>query len=291
MMIFETAESMRDWSLQQRAAGKTVGFVPTMGALHEGHASLMRIAVERDDLTVLSIFVNPTQFAPHEDLDRYPRTWEADLAMAQEIGIDAIYAPKASAMYPHGYSTYVEVEDLSKGLCSKTRPHFFRGVATVVTKLFCAVMPNNAYFGQKDAQQCAIITRMARDLDLGVNVVECPIIREADGLAMSSRNTYLSEEERQRGLCLSQALFQAQELLESGERDSELIRHYVENAMAQVDIDYIELVDAATMQPVTTIEKPILLAVAAQVGVTRLIDNIKFDPAAIPAAPLATGAH
>ena len=289
MIIFDTPESMRDWSLAQRAAGRSVGFVPTMGALHEGHGSLMKIAVERDDITVLSIFVNPTQFTPHEDLDQYPRTLETDLAMAQEIGIDAIYAPKPSTMYPDGYSTYVEVEGLSNGLCSRTRPHFFRGVATVVTKLFCAVMPHNAYFGQKDAQQCAIITRMARDLDLGVNVVECPLIREDDGLAMSSRNRYLNDAERQQGLCLSQSLFTALELLQSGERNVDAIINHVKNGMAQVHIDYIELVDALTMEPVTTIDKPIVLAVAAKIGETRLIDNIKFDPAKVPATTLATG--
>ena len=278
MKVIRGANEMRAWSLDQKGQSKSVGFVPTMGALHEGHLSLMRASVQDCSVSVASIFVNPTQFAPHEDFDAYPRTFESDSAMCAEVGIDAIYAPKASDMYPEGYATYVAVERLTDGLCSRTRPHFFRGVATVVTKLFNAVLPDRAYFGQKDAQQCAVITRMARDLDMGIEIVEMPIVREADGLAMSSRNRYLSEGDRARGLCLSRSLFAAQEQLERGERDAATIIAAVRKGMRGVDIDYVELVDAASMQPVERVQAPVLLAVAAQVGAARLIDNIKFEP-------------
>lgn len=281
MKILRTKEAMRAWSIAQKAAGKSIGFVPTMGALHEGHGSLMQASVAKNDVSVLSIFVNPTQFAPHEDYGQYPRTWETDLAMAEEIGIDAIYAPEPDSIYPEGYATYVTVEGLSVGLCSGTRPHFFRGVATVVAKLFNTVLPDRAYFGQKDAQQCAIITRMAQDLDTGVEVVEMPIVREADGLAMSSRNRYLSEADRTTALCLSRSLDAARALLDAGERDAAVVTAAVRAGMAAVEIDYVSLVDAATMAPVDTIERPILLAVAAQVGPARLIDNLKFFPSEI----------
>ena len=276
--VLRTAEEMRAWSLARKCAGQRVGFVPTMGALHEGHLSLMRAAAAETEAPVASIFVNPTQFAPNEDFDAYPRNFEADAAMSEEAGIVAIYAPKASLMYPEGYSTYVTVEKLSEGLCSRTRPHFFRGVATVVLKLFNAVLPDKAYFGQKDAQQCAIIKRMARDMDMGVEIVEMPIVREPGGLAMSSRNQYLTDEERQRALCISRALFQARDLLAAGECSADTIVAAVHEGMSAVDIDYIELVDAETIQPVDRIDREILLAVAANMGQARLIDNIKFIP-------------
>ena len=277
MEIIKTPEAMRAWSFAQRGAGKSIGFVPTMGALHAGHASLMRGAVEQDEVSVLSIFVNPTQFAPHEDLDKYPRTFDADCQMAQEIGMEAVYAPVASTMYPQGYHTYVNVEYLTETLCGASRPVFFRGVATVVTKLFCAVLPHHAYFGQKDAQQCAVVRRMARDLDLGVEIVEMPIIREPDGLAMSSRNAYLSPDERQRALCLSRSLFAAHEQLVAGEQKASHLIAQVRKGMESVDIDYVELVDAETFHPVTSVQGTVVLAVAARVGTTRLIDNIKFS--------------
>lgn len=268
---------MQAWSLAQKCAGRSVGFVPTMGALHAGHASLMEASAKRDDAGVLSIFVNPAQFAPHEDFGKYPRTWDIDLAMAEATGMKAIYAPEAAGMYPEGYATYINIERVSDGLCSGTRPHFFRGVATVVAKLFNAVQPHRAYFGQKDAQQCAVIKRMARDLDLGIEIVEMPIVREADGLAMSSRNRYLGAADRQRALCLSRGLFDAQAALQAGERDGARLVAMVREAMAAVDIDYVALVDADTLQPVERVAGPVLLAVAAQVGPARLIDNIKFD--------------
>ena len=271
---------MRAWSLEQRCAGKRIGFVPTMGALHEGHASLMRAAAANEDVSVLSLFVNPTQFGPNEDYSRYPRTWETDLALAEAIGTDAIYNPDAHDMYPADYATYVTVEGVSNGLCSVTRPHFFRGVATVVAKLFNAVLPHRAYFGQKDGQQCAVIKRMTRDLDMGIEIVEMPIVREPDGLAMSSRNVYLTARDRARALCLSRSLFAAEKAMRDGERNGAAIKRAVCDGMREVDIDYVELVDAETMKPVECVEGPVMLAVAAQVGAARLIDNIKFFPPA-----------
>jgi pantoate--beta-alanine ligase len=276
MKVFRTADEMRAWSFEQQRAGKTVGFVPTMGALHEGHASLMRASVDQNDVSVISIFVNPAQFAPHEDLDTYPRTFEADCALAEDIGIDAAYVPKATEMYSGGYATYVLVGRITERLCGASRPTFFRGVATVVTKLFNAVRPDRAYFGQKDAQQAAVIRRMTRDLDFGIEIIELPIVREPDGLALSSRNQYLSAEERQRALCLSRAVLGAQDMLEAGERDAAKIIATVRETMADVDVDYVELVDAEEITPLDRVEGTVLLAVAANVGSARLIDNIKF---------------
>lgn len=276
MKVLRTADEMRAWSFEQKRAGKTVGFVPTMGALHEGHASLLRASVEQNDVSVISIFVNPAQFAPHEDLDTYPRTFDADSAMAEEIGVDAAYVPRTREVYSEGYATYVLVGRITERLCGASRPTFFRGVATVVTKLFIAVQPDRAYFGQKDAQQAAVIRRMTRDLDFGIEIVELPIVREPDGLALSSRNKYLDAENRQRALCLSRAVFAAQKMLEAGERDAAKIVSTVREAMAEVDIDYVELVDAEEITPVDRVEGTVLLAVAAQVGPARLIDNIKF---------------
>ncbi len=278
MKVLRSAGEMRAWSLERKRAGQTIGFVPTMGALHEGHASLLRASVEQNDVSVVSIFVNPAQFAPHEDLDTYPRTFDADSAMAEEIGVDAAYVPRTSEVYSEGYATYIQVERITERLCGASRPTFFRGVATVVTKLFNAVQPDRAYFGQKDAQQAAVIRRMTCDLDFGIEIVELPIVRESDGLALSSRNQYLSAEERQRGLCLSRAVLGAKEMLEAGERDAAKIVSSVRETMAEVDIDYVELVDAEEITPVDRVEGAVLLAVAAQVGPARLIDNIKFTP-------------
>lgn len=287
MKIIREADEMRRWSFKQRAAGKKLGLVPTMGALHAGHEGLIEASAARDDCTVVSIFVNPAQFAPHEDYDRYPRAFESDCAKAEAAGAVAIYAPSAETMYPRGYSTYVQVEGLQDGLCGVTRPHFFRGVATVVTKLFHAVQPDRAYFGLKDGQQATIIRRMVRDLDLGIEIVAVPTVREADGLAMSSRNDYLSGDERERALSLSRSLFRAEAMLENGERDARKLVDAVRKGMASVDIDYVELVDAETLEPVERVEGPVMLAVAAFVGNTRLIDNIRFDPAGRAAKSLA----
>lgn len=279
MIIFGNSAEMRAWSRRQRRAGKTIGFVPTMGALHEGHLSLMRAAARDNDMAVASIFVNPTQFAPHEDFNKYPRTFDQDTALCASAGVIAVYAPTAKTMYAEDYSTFVTVGGVSEGLCGGSRPHFFRGVATVVTKLFNAVEADRAYFGQKDAQQCAVIRRMARDLDMAVEIVEMPIVREADGLAMSSRNRYLSDEERSRALCLSRSLFAALDMMGRGERDGSTVKAAVREGMGEVKIDYVELVDAETMRPVERVERPVLLAVAALLESARLIDNVKFDPA------------
>ncbi len=279
MNIFDNAADMRLWSREQRRTGKTIGFVPTMGALHEGHLSLMRAAVRDNDTAVASIFVNPTQFAPHEDFNQYPRTFEQDAAKCASAGVAAVYAPTAKTMYAEDYSTFVTVGGVSEGLCGGSRPHFFRGVATVVAKLFNAVEADRAYFGQKDAQQCAVIRRMARDLDMAVEIVEMPIVREADGLAMSSRNRYLGAAERARALCLSRSLFAAADMMRRGERGAENVKNAVREGMRGVTIDYVVLVDAETMRPVERIEKPVLLAVAALLESARLIDNVKFDPA------------
>lgn len=285
MIMLETAKEIRDWSREQRRRSRSIGFVPTMGALHEGHASLIRESVAQNDVTVLSIFVNPAQFAPHEDFDTYPRTFETDRAMAELLGVDAIYVPRSDSVYPDGYATYVTVDRLSEGLCGGSRPVFFRGIATVVTKLFNAVEPDRAYFGQKDAQQCAIIKRMVRDLEFDIEIVEMPIVREADGLAMSSRNQYLSAGDRKRALSLSRALEQARNLLDKGERDADVIVEAVRAAMQDVPIDYIALVDAEEIAPVDVIDRPILLAVAANIGPARLIDNIKYTPVECKAKP------
>lgn len=278
MKILRTPGEMRAWSRGQRAVRRSIGLVPTMGALHDGHRTLIETSAAREDVTVVSVFVNPAQFAPHEDFDKYPRAFEADCRQIEDAGGTAIYAPDARTMYPKGYATYVEVTGLQEGLCGKTRPHFFRGVATVVTKLFHAVEPDRAYFGLKDGQQVIIIERMTRDLDFGVEIVTVPTVREADGLAMSSRNAYLSPEERERGLNISRALFLGLRLMDAGERDAATILEVVKAAMTDVDVDYVELVDTRELKPVTKIDGAVMLAAAAFVGKTRLIDNVKFDP-------------
>lgn len=278
MRIVREKNEMRTRAIAEKAAGKSIGFVPTMGALHEGHASLVRAAVDQDDVSVASIFVNPAQFAPHEDLKTYPRPFYEDCELLESLGVDWVYAPDPASMYPEGYATYVTVEGLSEGLCSLSRPHFFRGVATVVAKLFNTVLPDRAYFGQKDAQQCAIIKRMAADLDMDVEIIEMPIVREADGLAMSSRNRYLSPEQRQEALRISSALRSAETLLEVGQRDAAAIVAAVHAGLAPLEADYVALVDAATMRPLEQVAGETLLAVAVNMGPARLIDNIKFTP-------------
>ena len=278
MKVIRSQAEMRQWSREQRAKGKTVGLVPTMGTLHAGHTSLIEASVSRDDVTVVSIFVNPAQFAPHEDYDTYPRAFESDRKTVESLGVAVVYAPTAEAMYGKDYATYVGVERLQEGLCGGTRPHFFRGVATVVTKLFNSVLPDRAYFGEKDGQQAAIIRRMVRDLDFGIEIVTLPTVRDKDGLALSSRNAYLNPGERARALCISRALFAARDMLEAGERDARRILAEVEEGMKDVEIDYVVIVDADELTQVERIEGPVMLAVAAKVGNTRLIDNIQFDP-------------
>ncbi len=271
--ISEVRENVRAW----RKEGLTVGLVPTMGYLHEGHASLVDRAVSECDRVVVSDFVNPTQFGPNEDLESYPRDFDADCALLEEHGAALVFHPEVSEMYDPDAATFVEIQnDMPKQLCGKTRPIHFRGVCTVVSKLFNIVLPDKAFFGQKDAQQLAIIRKMVRDMSYGIEIVGCPIIREADGLAKSSRNTYLNAEERQAALCLSKAVAVGKELVRNGETDAETI----ENAMrAEIEkeplakIDYVSVVDGISMLPIETLGEHNLIAMAVYIGKTRLIDN------------------
>jgi pantoate--beta-alanine ligase len=277
MKIIETVAELRGWSRGRRAAGVGVGLVPTLGALHEGHLSLVRAAQAGCGAVVVSIFVNPTQFGPNEDFSRYPRTFEADCALLEAEGVDVVFAPSAEEMYPAGGSTFVEVGGLSERLDGGSRPGHFRGVATVVAKLFIAAEPDKAFFGQKDAAQVAVLRRMVADLGLPVEMVVCPIVREADGLAMSSRNRYLSAEERVAALVLRRALDAVEETVAEGEWSAvELVEiaRAVLSAEAGVRVDYVEAVDWGTLEPVEVAEPGTLFAVAAWVGETRLLDNV-----------------
>jgi pantoate--beta-alanine ligase len=269
---------MAAWSEAARQRGERIAFVPTMGALHEGHVSLLREGRRRGERLVLSIFVNPTQFGPNEDLARYPRDLDGDLALAASAGTDIAYVPDAAAVYPPGFQTFVQVREVEKGLCGDRRPGHFAGVATVVCKLFNVVRPHVALFGEKDFQQLAVIRRMVRDLDMPVDVVGMPIVREADGLAMSSRNRYLSPAERQRALSLSRGLVAAVAAARDGQRDVAALIALVQGALAgQVDsVDYVELRDAETLASVARVDGPAVMLVAAFVGRTRLIDNMRL---------------
>jgi pantoate--beta-alanine ligase len=265
---------------EARAAGRSVGLVPTMGAFHAGHAALMRAARAACDLVVVSLFVNPTQFNDPGDLAAYPRTFEADAAMAQELGVDVLWAPSAEQMYPEGFSTTVAVNGLGEVLEGVQRgPGHFAGVCTVVAKLFNAVEPDVAYFGQKDAQQVAVLRRMVRDLDCGVRIEVVPTVREPDGLALSSRNVHLEGDDRARALALSKALDAARAAVADGERDADRIRAAALPALESVDCDYLALVDPDTFEPITTVNGRVLVAVAARVGPTRLIDNTLIEVA------------
>src|SRR4051794_18997567 len=277
MKIVGQIPAVRAESRAVRADGRRVGFVPTMGALHEGHLSLVRAAKAQADVVAVSIFVNPTQFGPNEDLSRYPRPFERDCGLLEREGVDILFAPPDEEMYPPGAVTYVTVKDMSERLCGRSRPGHFRGVTTVVSKLFHIVEPDAAFFGQKDAAQVAIIRRMVRDLNLPVEIVVCPILREADGLALSSRNAYLSPEERQRALVLHRALLRVEELAVAGERDAARLLAAGREEFARessVRLDYLEIVNPDTLDAVADVSGGALVAVAAYVGTTRLIDNI-----------------
>jgi pantoate--beta-alanine ligase len=279
MEIIHTIKHVRKAVRQARTEGKTIGLVPTMGSLHAGHGSLIEAAVHETDFVVVSIFVNPTQFGPGEGFDKYPRTLETDAVFCEKRGADVVFAPSADEMYPDEQLTWVEVEKLTAGLCGANRPGHFRGVTTVCAKLFNMVQPDIAYFGQKDAQQVAVIRRMVRDLDLPLQIHIFPIIRETDGLAMSSRNRYLSSEERKRALCLYKALTVCREKVAAGQRDgNELID--IMNAIIARDqgqIDYVSIVDTETLKPLKTVTGRALVALAVHIGPTRLIDNILID--------------
>jgi pantoate--beta-alanine ligase len=276
MKILNSIQETNQFVRSARRAGQLVGFVPTMGALHEGHLSLVRAAKAQTDVVVVSIFVNPLQFGPQEDLAKYPRTFERDCELLRNEGVDLIFAPSAEEMYPPGAITLVEVKGLTDRLDGISRPGHFRGVTTVVAKLFHIVEPDKAFFGQKDAAQSAIIRQMVRDLNFQLEIVVCPIVREPDGLAMSSRNAYLSGEERQRGLVLSRALQAVQAAFDAGERDVAKLESAGKLAMAaepSVRLDYLSIVDPDTLEPANDFKRPALVAVAAWVGSTRLIDN------------------
>ncbi|MDD2220719.1 MAG: pantoate--beta-alanine ligase [Clostridia bacterium] len=274
--IKEVREIIKDW----KSGGFSIGFVATMGYLHAGHKSLIELARQQNDRVVVSVFVNPTQFGPNEDFAKYPRDIEHDWQICQEAGADLLFAPAAAEMYPDNNLAYIDLKELGDNLCGASRPGHFRGVCTVVGKLFNIITPDQAYFGQKDAQQLAIIKKMVKDLNFAVKIIACPIVREPDGLALSSRNAYLSTQQRQAALILSQSLQAAQELLLKGERDTQVIREFISDKIASeplVKSDYIELVDTLTLKPVKNITAPILVAAAIYVGKTRLIDNFLFE--------------
>ncbi len=283
MQIVKTVAGVRELVRGWRKEGLTVGLVPTMGYLHEGHASLVKAALKDCDRVVVSVFVNPTQFGPNEDLAAYPRDLAHDEALLESLGASALFYPAVDEMYLPGASTWVSVEGLSAGLCGKTRPIHFRGVCTVVSKLFNIVMPDRAYFGQKDAQQLAIVRRMVRDLNMNLEIVGCPIVRESDGLAKSSRNTYLSEAERQAACVLSRAIFAGEKMVSDGCRDAKAIvaamRAIIEKEPL-ARIDYVEAVDADAITPVETVAGRVLFAMAVYIGKTRLIDNFITDAVA-----------
>ena len=280
MQIVKTIDEVRKTVKAWKKEGLTVGLVPTMGYLHEGHQSLIKKAVEENDRVVVSIFVNPMQFGENEDLETYPRDLNKDSKLCEETGADLIFNPEAEEMYEKGFCSYVDMNGLTTELCGKSRPIHFRGVMTVVTKLFNIVTPNKAYFGMKDAQQLCVIKRMVKDLNMDIDIVGCPIIREKDGLAKSSRNTYLSEEERKAALILYKTISLGKELLISGERDvSILLDKMKENISKEqlAKIDYVEAVDLETVEKIDKIQGKVLVAMAVNIGKTRLIDNFTFE--------------
>jgi len=277
MRVVKAIEEMQFACRALRLTGKSLGSVPTMGALHEGHLSLVRASKSTCDSTVASIFVNPTQFGPNEDLDKYPRTFEADCALLEREGVDLVFAPSVAEIYPAGASTWVEVEGVGDRLEGASRPGHLRGVATIVAKLFHIVAPTHAFFGQKDAGQLAVLRKMARDLNFDLEIVGCPIVREADGLAMSSRNRFLNPEERKQALVISRALRAAFDLTAGGETSTATLLTAMRSVMAQepdARIDYVTVVSAETLEEIEDVRRGGLLAIAAVIGTTRLIDNI-----------------
>ncbi len=280
MEVCRTVGEVRAAVRRHRERGAKIGFVPTMGYFHEGHLSLMRRARAECGAVVVSIFVNPLQFGPREDLAEYPRDLERDLRMAREVGVDVVFTPADEEMYPPGYCTYVEVLGLTEKLCGLSRPGHFRGVTTVVAKLFNIVQPDVAYFGQKDAQQAVVIQRMVRDLNMPLEVVVLPTVREADGLAMSSRNVYLSPEERQAALVIPRSLARAVEAVKGGERNVAVLREMVRGMIAaepRAQIDYVEIYGWPDLEPLTVLTDRALLAVAVRFGRARLIDNVVLE--------------
>ncbi|AKX92970.1 pantothenate synthetase [Moorella thermoacetica] len=280
MELLQTIAAVRNYVAAARQRGLSIGLVPTMGYLHEGHLSLARAARQQNDVVIMSIFVNPTQFGPNEDFARYPRDLERDRELAAGAGVDAVFAPAVEEMYPAGYATYVQVEGLTEVLCGASRPGHFRGVTTVVSKLFNIVQPDRAYFGQKDYQQALVIKRMVRDLNFPIEIITIPTVREADGLALSSRNKYLTPEQRRSALSLHRALHLGSDLIKAGEREAAVVRRAMEKeitAWPETRIDYVAISDADTLKPLEKIAGRVLLALAVWVGNTRLIDNVVLE--------------
>lgn len=281
MQVFNSVNEMQNWCLEQKRSGKKIGLVPTMGYLHEGHLTLVREAVKSCDVVVVSIFVNPMQFGQGEDFEQYPRDLTRDLSLLEKENIDAVFAPLASDMYPKGYSTSVEVTGhITSTLCGRSRPGHFKGVTTVVSKLFNICQPDEAFFGQKDVQQVVVIEKMVRELNFPIKIVRVPIVRESDGLAMSSRNVYLNPEQRQQALVLSKSLNLAKELIEKGERDAATIKAAMENLInSEKDavIDYVQIVNDEDLADVDVIKDRVLIAIAVKFGSVRLIDNLLVE--------------
>lgn len=280
MKVVKSINEMKEILDDAKREGKTIGFVPTMGYLHEGHLSLMKRAREENDIVVISIFVNPTQFCEGEDYEVYPRDLEKDSKLAEKVGVDYVFTPEVNEMYPEGYNTYVEVLGVTDKLCGASRPGHFRGVTTIVLKLFNIVTPNRAYFGQKDAQQVFVIKKMVNDLNIPIEIVPCPIVRESDGLAMSSRNTYLSEEERREALVLSKSLFWAKKEIQRGQLNANTIKAEMKKMILcqpSAEIDYIEILNYDTFEEIEKIHGEVLIALAVKIGKTRLIDNITVE--------------
>lgn len=280
MDICYTIKDVRERVNAWKREGLAVGFVPTMGYLHEGHKSLMQAARANNDKVVVSVFVNPMQFGPNEDLESYPRDFEKDSALCESVGVDLIFHPDPEEMYADGFCSYVDMNGLTTELCGKSRPIHFRGVQTVVLKLFNIVKPDRAYFGQKDAQQLAVIKRMVKDLNVDTEIIGCPIVREADGLAKSSRNTYLNPDERKAALILSRSLKLGRKLIENGETDAKAVIKAITdsiNTELLAKIDYVDVVDFDTITPVDKIGKSVLVAIAVYIGKTRLIDNFIIE--------------
>lgn len=281
LRIFERINDIREYLKELRCKGKTIGFVPTMGYLHEGHLSLIRCAKKENDIVVVSIFVNPKQFGPGEDFKNYPRDLKRDINLLEKEGVDVVFAPEVEEMYPQPSLTTVHLEKLTEHLCGAIRKGHFDGVCLVVTKLFNIINPHRAYFGKKDYQQYRVIERMVKDLNFGITVVPCPIVREKDGLAMSSRNVYLSEKERKDAVCLYRALRLADELIKKGERDTSVIiekmREFILSFESTTKIDYIRIVDKFSLEPVSKIRGREVIAVAVYIGKARLIDNMEVE--------------
>ena len=278
--VIDNIKEMKELVRNLQIEGKSLGFVPTMGYLHEGHLTLMREAVSKTDFVVVSIFVNPLQFGIDEDYEEYPRDLKRDLAFAAEVGVKAVFAPNSKEMYPAGYATYVEVERLTEVLCGRSRRGHFRGVTTVVTKLFNIIQPDIAFFGQKDAQQVVVLRKMAADLNMNLRIEVVPIVREPDGLAMSSRNKYLGPEERKAALVLSKSLELTKKLMKSGERKTAVLKKELENYITRepkAKIDYVEILSFPGMESTESIDSDVIVALAVYFGKTRLIDNIVLE--------------